>query len=77
MDPPPPLRRRHQKLEAARARLHDLNPEITIKTHSEALTSANALDIVVNYDLVVDGTDNFPTRYLVNDACILLGKPNV
>jgi sulfur-carrier protein adenylyltransferase/sulfurtransferase len=65
------------KLEAARARLHDLNPEITINTHSEALTSANALDIVINYDLVVDGTDNFPTRYLVNDACVILGKPNV
>ena len=65
------------KLEAARARLHDLNPEIVIETHSAALTSENALDILINYDVVVDGTDNFPTRYLVNDACVLLGKPNV
>ena len=65
------------KLEAARARLHDLNPEIVIETHSAALTSENALDILINYDVVVDGTDNFPTRYLLNDACVLLGKPNV
>ncbi|MDP9362431.1 MAG: molybdopterin-synthase adenylyltransferase MoeB [Acidobacteriota bacterium] len=65
------------KIEAARVRLHDLNPEIAIETHSAALTSENALEILINYDLVVDGTDNFPTRYLVNDACVLLGKPNV
>jgi len=65
------------KLEAARARLHDLNSEIAIDTHSAALTSENALEILANYDVVVDGTDNFPTRYLVNDACVLLGKPNV
>jgi molybdopterin/thiamine biosynthesis adenylyltransferase/rhodanese-related sulfurtransferase/molybdopterin converting factor small subunit len=65
------------KLAAARDRLHDLNPEIEIITHDARLTSDNALDILRDYDIVVDGTDNFPTRYLVNDACILLGKPNV
>jgi adenylyltransferase/sulfurtransferase len=65
------------KLEAARARLHDLNPEIAIETHDCALTSDNALDLLRGYDVVLDGTDNFATRYLVNDACVLLGKPNV
>ena len=67
----------HPKLEAARRRLQDLNPEIAIETHAAALTSENALDILIRYDVVIDGTDNFPTRYLVNDACVLLGKPNV
>ena len=65
------------KLEAARARLHDLNPEIRIETHDAMLSSSNALDILRPYDVIVDGTDNFPTRYLVNDACVLLRKPNV
>jgi molybdopterin/thiamine biosynthesis adenylyltransferase/rhodanese-related sulfurtransferase len=65
------------KVEAARARLQDLNPEIAIETHGAALTSENALAILANYDVIVDGTDNFATRYLVNDACVLLGKPNV
>jgi adenylyltransferase/sulfurtransferase len=65
------------KLEAAKARLGDLNPHITINTHNTRLTSENALDILADYDVVIDGTDNFPTRYLVNDACVLLGKPNV
>lgn len=65
------------KLEAARMRLHDANPEITIATHELQLSSKNALEIVSQYDLVVDGTDNFPTRYLVNDACVLTGRPNV
>ncbi len=65
------------KLEAAGARLRDLNPEVTIETHEVALASDNALEILRHYDVVVDGTDNFPTRYLVNDACVLLGKPNV
>src|SRR5207245_2043202 len=65
------------KLEAARERLHDLNPEIRIETHEATLSSANALDILRPYDVIVDGTDNFPTRYLVNDACVLLRKPNV
>ncbi|HEV2288996.1 MAG TPA: molybdopterin-synthase adenylyltransferase MoeB [Candidatus Acidoferrales bacterium] len=66
-----------RKLEAASARLRDLNPEIQIKTFETMLTSENALEILRDYDIVVDGTDNFPTRYLVNDACVLLGKPNV
>jgi adenylyltransferase/sulfurtransferase len=65
------------KLDAARARLLDLNPEIDVVTHHGALMSENALEILRDYDVIVDGTDNFPTRYLVNDACVLLGKPNV
>lgn len=65
------------KLDAAKQRLSDLNPEITIQTHNVRLTSENALEVLADYDIIVDGTDNFPTRYLVNDACVLLGKPNV
>jgi len=65
------------KIEAAAERLRNLNPEIRIDTFETRLTSENALDILKDYDIVVDGTDNFPTRYLVNDACVLLGKPNV
>ncbi len=65
------------KLEAARERLEDINPDITIETHETRLDSGNALDLLSRYDVIVDGTDNFPTRYLVNDACALLGKPNV
>jgi len=65
------------KLEAAKERLTELNPEIEIVTHSLHLSSWNALDLFQDYDIVADGTDNFPTRYLVNDACVLLGKPNV
>lgn len=65
------------KLAAAKERLSGLNPEIQIDTYETKLTSQNALDILREYDIVVDGTDNFPTRYLVNDACVLLGKPNV
>jgi adenylyltransferase/sulfurtransferase len=65
------------KVEAARARLRDLNPEVSIETHAARLTSANALEILAGYNVVLDGTDNFATRYLVNDACVLLGKPNV
>ena len=65
------------KIEAAAGHLHDLNPAIQIDRFETRLTSENALDIFKDYDIVVDGTDNFPTRYLVNDACILLGKPNV
>ena len=67
----------HSKLESAKARLTDLNPNVNIVGHEGRLTSENALDIIRDYDIVVDGTDNFPTRYLVNDACVLLGKPNV
>jgi adenylyltransferase/sulfurtransferase len=65
------------KLESARARLEDVNPYITIETHETRLTSENALDLFRRYDVIADGTDNFPTRYLVNDACVLTGKPNV
>jgi sulfur-carrier protein adenylyltransferase/sulfurtransferase len=65
------------KLEAAGERLANLNPEIQIDRFETHLTSENALEIMRGYDIVVDGTDNFPTRYLVNDACVLLGKPNV
>jgi len=65
------------KLAAAAARLKDLNPHAEILTFEERLTSENALDIVRGFDIVADGTDNFPTRYLVNDACVLTGKPNV
>ncbi len=65
------------KTEAARARLSNLNPDIQISTYETMLTSENALELFKDYDIIVDGTDNFPTRYLVNDACILLGKPNV
>jgi molybdopterin/thiamine biosynthesis adenylyltransferase/rhodanese-related sulfurtransferase len=65
------------KIEAASAHLRNLNPEIQIDSFETRLTSENALDILKDYDIVVDGTDNFPTRYLVNDACVLLGKPNV
>src|ERR1700740_2426316 len=65
------------KIEAAAERLRGLNPDIQIDTFETMLTSANALDILKDYDVIVDGTDNFATRYLVNDACVLLGKPNV
>jgi molybdopterin/thiamine biosynthesis adenylyltransferase/rhodanese-related sulfurtransferase len=65
------------KTQAAKDRLLGLNPQIQIEAHDTRLTNANALDLFRDYDIVVDGTDNFPTRYLVNDACVLLGKPNV
>ena len=65
------------KLEAARERLEALNPGVRIVQHEQRLTADNALDVLRPYDVVVDGTDNFPTRYLVNDAAVLLGKPNV
>jgi len=65
------------KLESATRRLNALNPEVRVETHDTALSSANALQILGQYDYVIDGTDNFPTRYLVNDACVLLGKPNI
>jgi sulfur-carrier protein adenylyltransferase/sulfurtransferase len=65
------------KTEAASARLSNLNPDVQIATYETRLTSENALELFKDYDVIVDGTDNFPTRYLVNDACILLGKPNV
>jgi len=65
------------KLTSARDRLADVNPHVEVETYETRLTSQNALEIAREYDVVVDGTDNFPTRYLVNDACVLLGKPNV
>jgi len=65
------------KLESARDTLLEINPNVEIESFETRLTSDNALDIFREYDIVADGTDNFPTRYLVNDACVLLGKPNV
>jgi sulfur-carrier protein adenylyltransferase/sulfurtransferase len=65
------------KSEAARARLSSLNPDIEVIAFETKLTSDNALQLFKDFDIIVDGTDNFPTRYLVNDACVLLGKPNV
>ena len=65
------------KVESARDKILDINPNVEVVVHEEALTSENALEIFADYDVIVDGTDNFPTRYLVNDACVLLGKPNV
>lgn len=64
------------KIDSAAESMQDINPNLVIEKFEVALTSANALDIIKDYDVVVDGTDNFPTRYLVNDACVLLGKPN-
>ena len=66
-----------KKLDSAEEKLIALNPALNVVKHDTMLTSANALDILKDYDIVADGTDNFPTRYLVNDACVLLGKPNV
>ncbi len=65
------------KLDSAEKRLRDLNPDIEIIKHNVPLTSDNAIELFTPYDVIVDGTDNFPTRYLVNDACVKLGKPNV
>ncbi len=65
-----------RKLEAARDRLTAMNSSVKVVTHELALTSKNALDVLKDYDVILDGTDNFQTRYLVNDACVLLGKPN-
>ena len=66
-----------KKLDSAAESMMDINPHVQIDKHETALTSENALEILKDYDIVIDGTDNFPTRYLVNDACVLLGKPNV
>jgi sulfur-carrier protein adenylyltransferase/sulfurtransferase len=65
------------KLESAKERIAEINPYVQVDTHEVALSSENALQLFADYDIIVDGTDNFPTRYLVNDACVLLGKPNV
>jgi sulfur-carrier protein adenylyltransferase/sulfurtransferase len=66
-----------RKTESARETITDINPFVNVIVHDTLLRSDNALEIIAPYDLVIDGTDNFPTRYLVNDACVLLGKPNV
>ncbi len=65
------------KLDSARESILDINPHVRVETFEVPLTSANALELFRPYDIIIDGTDNFPTRYLVNDACVLLGKPNV
>ncbi|QLE46988.1 molybdopterin-synthase adenylyltransferase MoeB [Nostoc sp. C057] len=65
------------KIESAKNRIHEINPYCQVDLYETRLTSENALEILEPYDIVVDGTDNFPTRYLVNDACVLLNKPNV
>jgi len=65
------------KLESARDRIRDINPHVRVEEYETRLSSENALEIFDGYDMVIDGTDNFPTRYLVNDACVLTGKPNV
>ncbi len=66
-----------QKVESARDRLHDTNPNVDVCLHEGRFSAANAVDIVANYDVVVDGSDNFPTRYLSNDVCVFARKPNV
>ena len=65
------------KSESAESRIHELNPYCNVEIYSKPLSKENALEILCNYDVICDGTDNFPTRYLVNDACVILGKPNV
>ncbi len=65
------------KVEVAKERLSALNPDVRLDTYQVRLDSSNALELFAEYDIIVDGTDNFPTRYLTNDACVLLGKPNV
>ena len=65
------------KLQSAKETILDINPHVQVDSYEVPLTSANALEILAPYDIIIDGTDNFPTRYLTNDACVLLGKPNV
>lgn len=65
------------KAKSAQRGINDLNPDVQVEIYEEGITSANALAIIAKYDIVIDGTDNFPTRYLVNDACVLLGKVNI
>src|SRR5262245_8154154 len=66
-----------RKLESAAEHLRAINPEIEITTHETKIAASNAFNLIEPYDVVIDGTDNFPTRYLVNDACVLLDKPNI
>src|SRR5215472_5269906 len=65
------------KIESAQEKLQAINPDLAIRRHEHPVDSSNAMELFADYDVIVDGTDNFPTRYLVNDACVLLGKPNV
>jgi adenylyltransferase/sulfurtransferase len=65
------------KAASAASRVHELNPHVDVATYETRLTSANAMELLAEYDVIVDGTDNFQSRYLINDACVLLGKPNV
>ena len=65
------------KLESAQRRLQDINPHVAIEAHRHALTAANAVELISDYEVVLDGSDNFTTRYVVNDACVIAGKPNV
>ncbi len=65
------------KIDSAEEKLRAINPDLNVRRHEHAVDSSNALELFADYDVIVDGTDNFPTRYLVNDACVLLGKPNV
>lgn len=65
------------KLESGRARINDINPNVAVECHAVRLSSENTLDLFSRYDIIIDGTDNFPTRYLSNDACVLLKKPNI
>jgi adenylyltransferase/sulfurtransferase len=65
------------KVDSARESINDINPFVNVETYNTGLSSDNAMEIIAKYDLIIDGTDNFPTRYLVNDACVLLGKPNI
>jgi len=65
------------KLDSAQEKIRALNPHVKVERHETRLDSGNAMEILRDYDVIIDGTDNFPTRYLVNDACVLLGKPNV
>src|SRR3972149_7845229 len=67
----------HPKIDSAREKLEALNPEVEVAGYKERLTSKNILDLIKDYDIVVDGSDNFPTRYLVNDACVMAKKPLV
>jgi adenylyltransferase/sulfurtransferase len=65
------------KVEAAKKRIQQVNPNVIVNTYNAKLSSENVMDIFKDYDLIIDGTDNFPTRYLVNDACVFLNKPNI
>src|SRR5882724_5854321 len=65
------------KVDSAKARIEEINPNVVVETYKEPVTRDNILKILANYDMVIDGTDNFPTRYLVNDAAVMLNKPNI